>query len=229
MNVSIDSSLLKGLKLVNCTAIISNSAISGLTSINSNITFTSDVIRDSYAGIISNSSSIYISDSQFRNLSYAVMPNYSSIYIQNSSVSYFDVSNISSLAKPTLSPLSILVQQGVKVLTLNIQGSQVNVRSVKLNGNDENFSTSMHGNNSLTLSFPFDSQEQPDGVYQLQISLSSGLNYQYSLIIVNQYHQYLYQTILTILTAISLILATAAIVVALSKKNKTNTAQQSTT
>jgi len=229
MKVYIDSSLLKAIKIVNSTAIISDSEISGLTSINSNITFTSDVFRDSYAGIISNSSFIYVSDSQFRNLTYAVVPNYSSIFIQNSSVSYFDVSNISSIAKPKLTPLTILVQKGVKALSLNIQGSQVNVQSVKLNGNDENFSIAQHGNNSLTLSFPFESQSLPDGIYQLQILLTSGLNYQYNLTIVNQYHQYQYQSILTILIAISLILAIAAIAIALSRRSKTSIAIQPTT
>jgi subtilase family serine protease len=229
MKVYIDSSLLKAIKIVNSTAIISDSEISGLTSINSNITFTSDVFRDSYAGIISNSSFIYVSDSQFRNLTYAVVPNYSSIFIQNSSVSYFDVSNISSIAKPKLTPLIILVQKGVKALSLNIQGSQVNVQSVKLNGNDENFSIAQHGNNSLTLSFPFESQSLPDGIYQLQILLTSGLNYQYNLTIVNQYHQYQYQSILTILIAISLILAIAAIAIALTRRSRTSIAIQPTT
>ena len=226
MNVYIDSSLLKNIRLVNCTGIISSSSISGLVSLNSNLTLNADVFKDSNAGIISNSSSIYVSDSQFRNLTYAVVPINSSVFIQNSSVSYFEVSNVSSIPKPVVIPSYILVQQGVKSLSVNILGSQLKVEAVKLNGNNENFTT-LQGNSSLTLSFPFDSQNQPDGYYQVQIYLLSGLNYQYSLTVVNQYHQYSYQAILTLLVLIALVLATAAIIISLTRRR--NTPQQTTT
>jgi len=141
-------------------------------------------------------------------------------------VSYFEVSNVSSIPKPVVIPSYILVQQGVKSLSVNILGSQLKVEAVKLNGNNENFTT-LQGNSSLTLSFPFDSQNQPDGYYQVQIYLSSGLNYQYSLTVVNQYHQYSYQAMLTLLALIALVLATAAIIISLTRRR--NTPQQTTT
>ncbi|MEM0118339.1 MAG: S8 family serine peptidase [Conexivisphaerales archaeon] len=220
MQVSIDSSLLKGLTLINCTGVISNSVISGISLVNSSINLNSDAFENSYAGVTANYSYVQVADSQFRNLTYAFMPYYSLVKVQNSSTAYIQVTNISTLAQPTTPQRSLTIQKAIKQFSLTIYGSQLSVDSVSIDGNPVNFTQSPEGNNSIILTVPFDSQKQPDGVYQMQVLVASGIQYQLVFQLLNIYHQSSYQTLLTALTLSSILLALAAIVISVTRKGK---------
>jgi len=189
--------------------ILVDSTLSHVNMLDSNVTVIGSTITGGGVGVSLTHSNLTVLSTVFNNLTYAYNPVNSTI--QGVGNTYSGVSSISTLPPPTFKLTSPATVTGsTSRITLDVTGSQLRVVGVTINGVPVNFSVTPTSG-GIQVSVPFSSPSNPDGVYTLSVTVSSGLSYTHTFNVVNLYHQRITDYILGGLGVLGFILGLIAI------------------
>ena len=193
--------------------VLVDSTLSHINILDSKVTIIGSTVNGGGVGVSLTDSNLTVLSTTFNNLTYAYNPQNSTI--KSADNTYSGVSNISTLPTPTFKLTTPTTITGTLTrIKLVVTGSQLRVIGVTINGEPFNFSVTPTSG-GVQLSVPFSSSSNPDGVYTLGVTVSSGLSYTHAFNIVNLYHQTTTYYLLGGLGVLGLVLGLIAILLVL--------------
>ncbi len=193
--------------------VLVDSTLSHVNILDSNVTVIGSTITGGGVGVSLTHSNLTVLSTVFNNLTYAYNPVNSTI--QSVGDTYSGVSSISTLPSPKFELTTPTTITGpIGKIILMVTGSQLRVVGVTVNGAPVNFSVAPTSG-GVQVSVPFSSSSNPDGVYALSVTVSSGLSYTHTFNVVNLYHQSVNYYILGGLGVLGLIVGIVAVLLVL--------------
>lgn len=183
-NYVLNNVIIGSLEVKDANVTFVNSIANNITAVSSVLTVESSKIVNSKVGIVAISSNVSLVSVVFNNLEYAINQS-SNSEISLQGVSLQGVKELSALPAPTIFyPTNITSQ--TSNLTIKVQGENLKVISVKVNGEPVTYTVSTTSS-GIEVTIPFNSALEPSGNNIILLEISDGIIYNDTAIVYNSY------------------------------------------